>query len=225
MGSGGLGFCIDDYDADNAFDAKAGLLRGGALRMTSTGEGPLASFGQIPAGETEAEWGAEWKKAALKWWDKSAAISFEGGHFPYRQNYLDLDPTYTDKFGDPLIRLTLDWTDHERAQTDMAVKHGSEIARAMGGKVGGTRGVGARYSVTFYQSTHIQGGTIVGTAPDTSVLNSYGQHWQMPNLFMTGGSTFPQSGSGNPTLTIIAMTYRTADALIDRYMKHQGSLV
>jgi gluconate 2-dehydrogenase alpha chain len=91
--------------------------------------------------------------------------------------------------------------------------------------VGGTRGVGARYSVTFYQSTHIQGGTIVGTAPDTSVLNSYGQHWQMPNLFMTGGSTFPQSGSGNPTLTIIAMTYRTADALIDRYMKHQGSLV
>ena len=37
----------------------------------------------------------------------------------YRQNYLDLDPTYTDKYGDPLIRLTLDWTDHERAQGAM----------------------------------------------------------------------------------------------------------
>jgi choline dehydrogenase-like flavoprotein len=42
---------------------------------------------------------------------------------------------------------------------------------------------------------------------------------------MTGGSTFPQSGSGNPTLTIIAMTYRAADALIDRYLKHEGALV
>jgi choline dehydrogenase-like flavoprotein len=42
---------------------------------------------------------------------------------------------------------------------------------------------------------------------------------------MTGGSTFPQRGSGNPTLTIIAMTYRAADALIDRYMKHPGALL
>jgi gluconate 2-dehydrogenase alpha chain len=95
----------------------------------------------------------------------------------------------------------------------------------MGARVGETRGVGPRYSVTYYQSTHIQGGTIIGPSPETAVLNTFGQHWQVPNLFMTGGSTFPQSGSGNPTLTIIAMTYRTADALIDRYLKHQGSLV
>jgi gluconate 2-dehydrogenase alpha chain len=225
MGSGGLGFGIDDFDADNAFDAAKGLLRGGTMRVTSTGEGPLASFGRTPPGEVEAEWGAEWKKASLKWYDKSSSVAFEGGHFPYRQNYLDLDPTYTDRFGDPLIRLTLDWTDHERAQTDMAVRVSSQIARAMGAKVGETRGVGNRYSVTFYQSTHVQGGTIVGASPETSVLNTSMQHWQMPNLWMTGGSTFPQSGSGNPTLTIIAMTYRAADALIDRYLKNPEKLV
>src|SRR6185312_11531294 len=224
MGSGGLGFGIDDFDADNAFDPAKSLLRGGTMRVTSTGEGPLAAFGRTPPGEVEAEWGAEWKKAALKWYDKSSAVAFEGGHFPYRQNYLDLDPTYTDKFGDPLIRLTLDWTDHERAQTDMAIRVGSQIARAMGATVGETRGVGARYSVTFYQSTHVQGGTIIGSSRETSVLNPWMQHWQMPNLWMTGGSTFPQSGSGNPTLTIIAMTYRAADALIDRYLKHEGAL-
>jgi len=225
MGSGGLGFGIDDFDGDNAFDASAGLLRGGTMRVTSTGEGPLAGFGRTPPGETESEWGAEWKKAALKWYDKSSSVAFEGGHFPYRQNYLDLDPTYTDKFGDPLIRLTLDWTDHERAQANMAIKAGSAIARAMGGKVGDTRGVGAKYSVTYYQSTHVQGGTIMGASPERSVLNPWMQHWQMPNLWMTGGSTFPQSASGNPTLTIIAMTYRAADALIDRYLKHPDALV
>jgi gluconate 2-dehydrogenase alpha chain len=225
MGSGGLGFAVDDIDGDNGFDPSKGLLRGGMIRMTSTGEGPLAGFGRTPPGETESEWGAEWKKAALRWYDKSNSISFEAGHFPYRQNYLDLDPAYTDKFGDPLIRLTLDWTDHERAQTDLAIKTGSAIARAMGAKVGETRGVGKKYAVTFYQSTHIQGGTIVGGSPESSVLNPWMQHWQMPNLWMTGGSTFPQSASGNPTLTIIAMTYRAADALIDRYLKHPDKLL
>lgn len=224
MGAGGLGFAIDDFDGNRAFDAATGLLRGGQLRMQSSGEGPLAAFGRIPPGETKATWGSEWKKAALKWHDKSSQISFEGGHFPYRQNYMDLDPAYTDKFGDPLIRLTLDWTDHERAQTNMAIRVGSELARRMGATVGDSRGVGARYSVTYYQSTHIQGGTIVGASPDRSVLNPWSQHWKVPNLWITGGSTFPQSASGNPTLTILAMTYRAADAMIDRYFKHPGAL-
>jgi gluconate 2-dehydrogenase alpha chain len=137
---------------------------------------------------------------------------------------MDLDPAYTDRFGDPLIRLTLDWTDHERAQADMAVRVSSELARKMGAKVGDARGLGPRYSVTYYQSTHVQGGTIMGTSPENSVVNPWLQHWKMPNLWITGGSTFPQSGSGNPTLTILAMTYRAADAMIDRYMKHPGAL-
>lgn len=224
MGSGGLGFGIDDFDGGKAFNAAAGLLRGGTMRVQTSGEGPVTGFGRIPAGVTTATWGSEWKKAALAWNDKSAQVVFEGSHFPYRQNCMDLDPTYTDKFGDPLIRLTLDWTDHERAQTDMAIRVSSELARTMGAKVGDVRGVGARYSVTYYQSTHVQGGTIMGTSPDRSVVNTWSQHWQMPNLWITGGSTFPQSGSGNPTLTILAMAFRAADALIDKYLKHPGAL-
>jgi gluconate 2-dehydrogenase alpha chain len=224
MGAGGLGFGIDDFDGANAFDPAAGLLRGGTMRVQTSGEGPLTGFGRVPPNEAKAQWGSEWKKAALKWHDKSTQVSFEGGHFPYRQNYMDLDPTYTDKFGDPLIRLTLDWTDHERAQANMAIKTGSELSRRMGGAVGDARGLGPRYSVTYYQSTHVQGGTIMGSSPDGSVVNPWLQHWQMPNLWITGGSTFPQSGSGNPTLTILAMTYRAADALIDRYVKHPGAL-
>ena len=224
MGAGGLGFGIDDFDGGNGFDAARGLLRGGTMRVQSSGEGPLQGFGRIPPDETKAQWGSEWKKASLKWHDKSTQIAFEGGHFPYRQNYMDLDPTYTDASGDPLIRLTLDWTDHERAQANMAIRVSTELARRMGAKVGEERNLGTRYSVTFYQSTHVQGGTIMGASPDQSVVNPWLQHWKMPNLWITGGSTFPQSASGNPTLTILATTYRSADALIDRYLKHPGAL-
>ena len=165
MGAGGLGFGIDDFDGANGFDAAAGLLRGGtvagAVLRRRSARRLSAEF--LPA-KPKLPWGSDWKKAALKWHDKSSQISFEGGHFPYRQNYMDLDPAYTDKFGDPLIRLTLDWTDHERAQTNMAIRVSSELARRMGAKVGDARGLGPRYSVTYYQSTHVQGGTIVGAS-------------------------------------------------------------
>jgi gluconate 2-dehydrogenase alpha chain len=65
----------------------------------------------------------------------------------------------------------------------------------------------------------------MGSSPDTSALNPWMQHWQIPNLWVMGGSAFPQNGSGNPTLTILAITLRAADALVDRYLKNPGRLV
>src|SRR6266702_8160667 len=50
--------------------------------------------------------GSQWKKAALEWTDRSAAIGLAGEHLAWRENYMDLDPSYTDKFGDPLLRFT-----------------------------------------------------------------------------------------------------------------------
>jgi gluconate 2-dehydrogenase alpha chain len=49
-------------------------------------------------------------------------------------------------------------------------------------------------------------------------------HWQPQNLFILGASRFPNSGSANPTPTILALTYRTADAIVDRYLKKPASL-
>jgi gluconate 2-dehydrogenase alpha chain len=225
MGAGGLGATLADFDGDFGLDPSFGILRGGHIRIASGGEAPIASFGRIPPGETEANWGSAWKKAALKWWDRSASITSEAEHLAYRQNYIDLDPTYTDKFGDPLARLTLDWTDHERRQAAMTAKVQESIAKAMGATVGNpARRVGAHYSAVEYQSSHVSGGAIAGTSPETSVLNPWMQHWQMPNLWVIGASAFPQNSSGNPTMTIMAMAYRAADALVDRYLKHPGAL-
>jgi gluconate 2-dehydrogenase alpha chain len=225
MGAGALGFTIGDVDGDHGLDPTLGVLRGGSIRITSGGEGPIAAFGKIPAGEVNSNWGSEWKKAALKWHDRVATITCESEHLAYRQNFADLDPTYTDRFGDPLLRLTLDWTDHERRQAAMASKVQQSLAKAMGGRVGGTaRGVGAHYTLTEYQSTHVQGGAIMGMSPENSVVNAWCQHWNMPNLWVVGASAFPQNASLNPTLTVMAVMYRAVDALIDRYVKRPGAL-
>jgi gluconate 2-dehydrogenase alpha chain len=80
------------------------------------------------------------------------------------------------------------------------------------------------YDTRRYQSTHVQGGTIMGPSSEHSVVNTYGQHWQAPNLFVMGASMFANNGSANPTPTVLAFTYRTADAVIDRYLKKPGPL-
>jgi len=225
MGSGGLGISISDFDGSQGVDGYPGVLRGGNIRVMTTGEGPIASFGAMPPGEVKSEWGSEWKKAALAWHDRSVVINSEGEHLAFRHNYMDLDPTYTDKYGDPLTRMTLDWTDHERAQGAMLTKVHGEIAKAMNVRSAGANSrLLERYTVTQYQSSHVNGGAIMGASPDTSVVNPWLQHWQIANLWVVGGSAFPQNGAGNPTLTILAITLRSADALVDRYLKHPGAL-
>jgi gluconate 2-dehydrogenase alpha chain len=64
----------------------------------------------------------------------------------------------------------------------------------------------------------------MGASPERSVVNPYLQHWQVENLFVIGASAFPQNASGNPTLTVLALASRTADAIVDRYLKSPGPL-
>jgi gluconate 2-dehydrogenase alpha chain len=101
----------------------------------------------------------------------------------------------------------------------------SEIARHMGAKVVVNEPRTRPFTVTTYQSTHNTGGTVMGADPSTSVLNRYCQSWDVPNVFVVGASNYPQNSSYNPTITLGALIYWTADALKQRYLKQPGPLV
>ena len=223
MGSGASGVCIGDLDGDLFDHGKLPFLRGGILLALSLGFRPIGNFGVVPEA-VKAKWGSEWKKAALHYYDRTGSIVFHGEHLAYRGNYMDLDPVYKDHFGDPLLRFTLDWRENELRMAEFATAKAVQIAREMGANevtpFPGLRG----YDATRSQSTHIQGGTIMGSSPDCSVVNPYLQHWQVSNLFVLGGSAFPQNSSANPTPTILALTYRTADAIVNRYLKSPAAL-
>lgn len=224
MGSAATGMRISDFDGD-VFDRRdLPFLRGGTFSGMIMGYQPITSFGSVPASVT-SRWGAEWKKSALHYYDRVGSVGFAGEHLAYKSNYMDLDPTYKDNLGDPLVRMTLDWRDNERKMAEFAIQKGVEIARAMGAKEIKPGAPYGHYDVTRYQSTHVQGGAIMGASPETSVVNPYLQHWQIPNLFVLGASSFPQNPSANPTPTLLALAYRTADAVVDRYLKKPGPLV
>jgi gluconate 2-dehydrogenase alpha chain len=75
------------------------------------------------------------------------------------------------------------------------------------------------------QSTHNTGGTIMGTDPKTTVVNRYLQAWDAHNLFVMGASVFPQNAGYNPTGTVGALAYWSANAITSRYIKSPGPLV
>jgi gluconate 2-dehydrogenase alpha chain len=223
MGAGAAGIMMADLDGDLFDHAGLPFLRGGLFEVITTGARPITNFGAVPL-SVKTAWGSDWKKAAVHYYDRTIGISLSGEHLAYKGNSMDLDPTYKDHWGDPLLRLTLDWRDNERRMAEYMTTKAVEVAHAMGATAV-TPFAGLRqYDARPYQSTHVQGGTIMGASPDISVVNPYLQHWQVPNLFVLGGSTFPQNPSAHPTLTIIALAMRTADAIVERYLKNPGAL-
>ena len=223
MGAGASGVMLGDLDADNFDHGPLDFIGGARVITSSTGARPIANFGVVPSSVTST-WGSEWKKAAIASFDRVGSIGAVGEHSSYRANYMDLDPRYRDQFGDPLLRMTIDYTDNERKLASYVAAKLAEIGRKMGASEVLLPGPLGRYDVVRYKATHIQGGTIMGATPETSVLNPWLQHWQVSNLFILGASAMPQNPSGNPTLTLLALTMRTADALTGRYFKHPGPL-
>jgi gluconate 2-dehydrogenase alpha chain len=224
MGGGTTGTRMSDFEGDVFDHSSLSFIRGGSIGGLAGGAQPITAFGVVPS-SVKRRWGSEWKKASIEYYDRIAGAGFTGEHIAYKTNFMDLDPVYKDRFGDPLIRLTIDWNDNERNMVDFMIPKLVELTKAMGAtEVVQPQRVG-HYTTTRYQTTHVQGGTIMAGSPDQGVLNPYLQHWQYSNLFVLGASAFPQQGSANPTSTILALTQRTADAVVDRYLKKPGPLV
>ncbi|HEY4079771.1 MAG TPA: GMC family oxidoreductase [Burkholderiaceae bacterium] len=222
IGAGAHGMLIDEFNGDNFDHAGLGFIGGGFLGIVQTGARPIESHA-TPEGTPT--WGAGWKRAIAKNYLRSTSISTHGAVMSYRGNYLDLDPTYRDVYGRPLMRMTFDYTDNEHRMSDYLTDRAAEVARAMNAreiKINRRKG---SWDVVPYQTTHNTGGAIMGTDPGTSAVNSYLQSWDVSNLFVIGASAFPQNPGYNPTGTVAALAYRAAEAITSRYVKAPGSLV
>jgi gluconate 2-dehydrogenase alpha chain len=222
MGSGALGTWLDDFNGDNPDFAKLGFIGGGGI---STGSNSGAPISRHPTPPGTPRWGSAWKKAMVETYHRMTAVGSQGSVMSYRQNFLDLDPTYTDSFGRPMLRLTFDWQDNEFKQLEFARGICTTIAKEMGAEQVLSRRDRSRYSIVPYQTTHNTGGAIFGDDPKTSALNKYLQSWDVSNVFVVGSSAFPQNAGRNPTGPVGALAYRLADTLKDNYLKRPGRLV
>ncbi len=222
MGAGGLGMCIDDFNSDNFDHAKLGFVGGGCIACRNIGDGPI-QFHPVPDGTPR--WGVSWKKAAAKYYNSTCVITVKPGTMAYRGNYLDLDPTYRDFYGRPLLRMTYDYQENDlkmsRYLTDVAVA----IGKAMKPQAMTVKPATSPYSIVPDQGNGNVGGVVMGSNRATSAVNSFLQSWDVPNLFVVGASAFPQNTGYESTATVAALAFWCADAIKSRYLKAPGPLL
>jgi gluconate 2-dehydrogenase alpha chain len=225
IGAGAAGQrVIDEFSSDHFDHAKHGFIGGSVLQTGGTGGRPIAQLYLPP---DVPRWGKQWKAAAKKHYLHTAVYETQGSVMSYRDRYLDLDPTYRDSHGLPLLRMTFDWHENEYKLAAFSSARLEEIVRATNPKSHASIFMkpGQPYDTRFYQSTHMTGGAIMGSDPSNSVINRYSQSWDVPNLFVLGASAFPQNISYNPTGLLAGLAYFSAAKVRDAYLKAPGALV
>ena len=222
IGTGATPAAMDDFQGDNFDHAGLGFLGGGFLAATVSGGRPI-QVRAVPPGTPR--WGSAWKEATAQWYNHTFPLYFHGSNYAHRTNYLDLDPNYKDAIGRPLMRMTYNFKDNDHKMAAYAMDKMMGIARAANAKVIGNPQLRNNFDARVGGSSHHTGGAIMGTDTRTSVLNRYLQSWDVSNLFVMGGAAFPQNAGHNPTATIGALTYWSAKAITEQYLKSPGPLV
>lgn len=236
----------DHYDKSQALDAdwatdccaieeflKArGLWAGGALYNNTSDEAlPLSLFRTMGAQDLDSLWNGFMSNTAVRaqgfidyldnYFGRGLSVSFMANQVPKRDNRIELHPTVKDKWGRPVAYIIKTWHTHDIYLMNTYADLAGQILRLGGGKVKGFQiaGQGASYMAEngiIRIANHILGGARFGTNPADSVLDPNCKAWSFDNLYVTDGGFMPTSGSGNPTNTIEANSFRVADHLLTR---------
>ena len=223
VAAGPTGQMFNDISPGNFDGPGLGILGGAKIHSSQATGTPIGTA--LPKGTPT--WGTGWKEGLEEWYGHSMKVSITTTCMSYRDVYLDLDPTYTNEHGQPLLRLTFNWKQNE-------LKLQQHLKGIVGDLVNELKPdsssmsflpMDANFDLTKYVSTHNVGGAVMGDDPQTSALNKYLQSWDVHNVFVPGGNAFPQNFQANPTDTIGAITLMAAQAIKEQYLKNPGPLV
>ncbi|MGV8984660.1 MAG: GMC family oxidoreductase [Cypionkella sp.] len=222
--AGSNGISIDDYAINQIDFGKEGFIGGSYITAGVSNGQPIRG---IPLPKGTPTWGAAWKQGIGDWYGHSMSIGSHGSNMAYRDCYLDLDPTYKDRHGRPLMRMTFNWKPNDIRMTQFMRSKIEPVAVSMkpDSWQSGYKDDGAQYDVRPYQTTHNVGGAIMGEDPKTSALNRYLQAWGQHNVFVMGASAFPQNIQYNPTGAVGALAYWAAHAIRKDYLPNPRPLV
>jgi choline dehydrogenase-like flavoprotein len=137
-------------------------------------------------------------------------------------NYCEIDPTVVDKYGIPVLRFNVKWSDHEIKQAKHMKETFKEVMHNMGAVVtwGGDDDEKNNYGLEVPGKIIHEAGTVrMGNDPKRSVLNSYNQAHDCKNLFVVDGGAFVSQADKNITWTILALSMRASEYLVSEMKK------
>lgn len=205
------GVAIDEWADDNFDHADLDFI-GGANLWVHTDRKPMSAAKMSTFGQVQ-NWGSDWKAFVMKNADRSNTAYIQKTTLPYENNYLDLDPVVKDPMGFPVTRITARYGDNEKRIAAFAQDKMEQWYLAAGAIEVIKTGLGNTMGAT----THAYGGTRMGDNRETNVLDAWGFSHEAPNLGILGGSVMGTSGARNPTLTVQALSWRTAEYLANNW--------
>jgi len=174
----------------------------------------------VPDDLSRGSYGSKFKEDARRYFGSFVGFASRGEMIPNEDCFADLDPSVKDKWGIPVLRFHWKWSSHEINQANHAIKTFTALIEAMGGTVRSTSGGGKdHYLRQPGEIIHEVGGAIIGSDPKKSVCNQFNQTWDVKNLFLCDGAPFASNADKNPTLTIMALSWRACDYLIGEARK------
>jgi len=164
-------------------------------------------------------YGEPLKKAIYNEYGTQVNFSGRGEMIPNPDTYCEIDPNVVDRWGIPVLRFHFKWTDAELKQVEHMEQTFTALIETMGGKVTRSEKPVTEKISTGGEIIHEVGTIRMGDDRKTSALNKYCQAHDVKNLFVADAAPFVSNPDKNPTLTICALAWRTADYLAEEMRK------
>ncbi|WP_212000813.1 GMC family oxidoreductase [Chitinophaga sp. HK235] len=228
-GVGGMHLYIPWWGDNKKLDFARGyhIEMGGGMHMPSYGYGfGMENMnGKYPGRDgkpkTAGGYGASLKDDYRRFFGAHIGFAGRGECIAREDNYCEIDPNVVDKYGIPVLRFHYTWTDHEIKQAKHMQDTFEQLILEMGGVPSGNKpGAETLYGLENPgRIIHEVGTTRMGDNPSTSVLNKFNQAHEVKNLFVVDGGAFVSQADKNPTWTILALSMRASEYIVDQLKK------
>ncbi len=216
-GTGGMHMYMPwwKYDRRNDFLRGYHIEFGGGLDMPGVGEFHGAC-------EEYEGYGTSLKQNCRSKYGNYIGFSGRGEMIPNADTYCEIDPNVVDRWGIPVLRFHFKWSENEIKMAKDMQETFRSIVEAAGGtffsdaKPGGDLPYGIAAGGRII---HELGTARMGSDPATSVLNSHSQAHEVNNVFVCDGASFVTNSDKNPTLSIMALSWRSSEYLLDQAKK------
>ncbi|MEO3402260.1 GMC family oxidoreductase [Mucilaginibacter sp. CAU 1740] len=200
---------------------------GGGFHMPSygIGGGIQNMNGAVPGRDGKMKdgggYGASLKDDYRRFYGTQFGMAGRGTAIARYDNYCEIDPNVVDKYGIPVLRFHYKWAPEEIKQAKHMQETFQEIMHNMGGAIfGGPQGPETNYGLEAPGKIIHEVGTIrMGNDPKKSALNKFCQAHDCKNLFVVDAAPFVQQGDKNATWTILALSMRTAEYILQERKK------
>jgi len=201
-------------------DVSRGFINGFALHIVRMNGAGYQAHGSHSG--NIGPWGAGHHAWFRQHFDRGFGILCVGDDLPLAENRVTLSATMTDSDGLLAPRIEYELHPNDVQMMDFAVDRAVELAEAS-----------EAFDITVNRWTipdqgyappawHLLGTCRMGNERQDSVVNQWGQCWDVPNLYIMDGSVLPTGGAVNPTSTIGAVALRNAQHLRDRFAEARG---